>query len=152
MAGRDSRISAMCAERRPMPAAARPSRLVLLCLVMTPTPLCRCRLLRREAGTVDLRASAGGHVDPGIACGGLLRLTGARVRGGLAIVLACGRDAEALLRLEGGRGSGAGARDQRQSESRGDGGGNDQRCFHGGNTPLRFGSRDEAAATSVMTT
>src|SRR5690348_8609464 len=106
-----------------MPAAAKPSRRMLLCLVMAPTPFGRS--LCGETGAVDLRAGAGGHVDPGIARCGLLGLAGAGMRCSLAVVLAGGRDAEALLRLEGGRGSRTGACDERQRDGGGDGGSNE---------------------------
>src|SRR5260370_25418270 len=133
-----------------MPAAAGRSRLVLLCFVMAPTPFGRS--LRGEAGAVDLPAGAGRHVDPGIARCGLLRLAGTGMRCGLAIILASDRDAEALLGLERRYGSGTGACDKRQSDGRGNSGSNEQGCLHVGNTPLRSGFLDEAAATSVMCT
>src|SRR5579862_9085857 len=115
-----------------MPAAARPSRVVVSCRVMVPAPFGSTSALRGEAGAVDLGAGARGNVDPGIAGSGLLGLAGAGMRGGLAVVLADGGDAEALLGLEGGRRGGTGARDQRQSDGRCDGGSDDEGCLHGG--------------------
>src|SRR5215813_13752724 len=57
----------------------------------------RSALLGLEAAAVDLGAGAGGHIDPRIALAGGGHLPGAGIAGGLAVVLAGGRDAEALL-------------------------------------------------------
>src|SRR5262249_34922338 len=112
-----------------MPAAARPSCVANLCRVMAATPFSSVSALRGEAAAADLGASARGHVDPGIAGSGFLGLAGAGVRGGLAVILTGGRDAEAFLGLEGGCRRGAGTRDQRQGDGRSDGGSDDKGCL-----------------------
>src|SRR5947209_2258247 len=98
MAGRAAAISAICGPRKPMPALAG----ILPARLTAPAPLIGLRSgLRREAGAHDLRARAGGDVEPGLGIARHLRLAGTGMAaGGGAVVLAGGGDAEALLRHE----------------------------------------------------